>query len=67
MGGAEGHVEWFDNVNRNFGVGNVKIKDGVYHAGNWTARALHECSIPPHDINQSNIKFYSHKWDKLAK
>jgi hypothetical protein len=53
MGGTGGHVEWFDNVNRNFGVGNVKLKDGVYHAGNWTARALHECSIPPHEINRN--------------
>lgn len=53
MGGTGGHVEWFDNVNRNFGVGNVKMSEGVYHAGNWTARALHECSIPPHEINRN--------------
>jgi hypothetical protein len=47
-----GCVEWFDNVNRNFGNGNVKMKDGVYKEGNWTARAFHTSSIPPLEINR---------------
>lgn len=52
MGARAGFVEWFDNVNRNFGCGNVKMADGVYKEGNWTAKALHACSIPSHEINR---------------
>jgi hypothetical protein len=35
---------WLDNFNRNFAAGNVSIKDGVYHAGNWTATGIHRCA-----------------------
>ena len=48
----EAHVDWFDNFNRNYGTGNVKLKDGVYRAGNWTAHAIHVCSVPADQINR---------------
>jgi hypothetical protein len=48
-----GYAEWIDNFNRNYGVGNVKLKEGVYRSGNWTARAVHKSCISPDDINRN--------------